>query len=117
MISHKTMSFMKSTALWVVSSERARLVGRTYRLSLHGRRTSEEISQPKQAAKLGFIVIAVRSSYFSYVRVLVRRGAEKSLAFPIFLFPAQRKEFFLDGLKKLEQRSHKCVELRGEYVE
>jgi hypothetical protein len=34
-----------------------------------------------------------------------------------FLFAAQPKEFFLDGLKKLEQRSHKCVELRGEYVE
>jgi hypothetical protein len=32
--------------------------------------------------------------------------------FPI-LFAAQAKEFFLDGLKKLEQRSHKCVELRG----
>jgi hypothetical protein len=43
----------------------------------------------------------------------VRRGADKSLAFPIFLFAAQPKEFFLDGLKKLEQRSHKCVELRG----
>jgi hypothetical protein len=37
--------------------------------------------------------------------------------FPLFLFAAQLKEFFLDGLKKLEQRSHKCVELRGEYVE
>jgi hypothetical protein len=34
-----------------------------------------------------------------------------------FLFAAQPKEFFLDGLMKLEQRSHKCVELRGEYVE
>jgi hypothetical protein len=45
------------------------------------------------------------------------RGADKSLAFPIFLFAAQPKELFLDGLKKLEQRSHKCVELRGEYVE
>jgi hypothetical protein len=32
-------------------------------------------------------------------------------------FAAQPKEFFLDVLKKLEQRSHKCVELRGEYVE
>jgi hypothetical protein len=32
----------------------------------------------------------------------------------IFLFAAQPKEFFLDGLKKLEQRSHKCVQLRGE---
>jgi hypothetical protein len=37
--------------------------------------------------------------------------------FPTFLFAAQTKEFFLDGLKKLEQQSHKCVELRGEYVE
>jgi hypothetical protein len=36
---------------------------------------------------------------------------------PIFIFAAQPKEIFLDGLKKLEQRSHKCVELRGEYVE
>jgi hypothetical protein len=36
--------------------------------------------------------------------------------FPIFLFTAQPKEIFLDGLK-LEQQSHKCVELRGEYVE
>jgi hypothetical protein len=42
------------------------------------------------------------------------RSTEKSLAFPIiFLFAEQPKEFFLDGLKKLEQRSHKCVELRG----
>jgi hypothetical protein len=31
----------------------------------------------------------------------------------LFLFAAQAKEFFLDGLKKLEQRSHKCVELGG----
>jgi hypothetical protein len=34
-----------------------------------------------------------------------------------FLFAAQPKEFYLEGLKKLEQRSHKCAELRGEYVE
>jgi hypothetical protein len=44
----------------------------------------------------------------------LRRGADKSLAFLIILFAAQPKEFFLDGLKKLEQRS---VELKGEYVE
>jgi hypothetical protein len=35
----------------------------------------------------------------------------------LFLFAAQPKEYFLDELKKLEQRSHKCVELRVEYVE
>jgi hypothetical protein len=34
----------------------------------------------------------------------------------LFLFAAQPKEFFLDGLKKLEHRSRKCVELTGEYV-
>jgi hypothetical protein len=48
--------------------------------------------------------------------VELRRGADKSLTFPIFLFAAQPKDFFLDRLKKLEERSHKCVELRGEYV-
>jgi hypothetical protein len=32
----------------------------------------------------------------------------------LFLFAAQPKEFFFVGLKKLEQRSHKCVELRGD---
>jgi histone-lysine N-methyltransferase SETMAR len=31
-------------------------------------------------------------------------------------FTAQLKEFSLDGLKKLEQPSHKCMELRGKYV-
>jgi hypothetical protein len=54
----------------------------------------------------------------NFTFTFIPRGANKSLAlFPIFLFAAQPKEFFLDGLKKLEQRSHKCVELRGEYVE
>jgi hypothetical protein len=37
--------------------------------------------------------------------------------FPVFLLAAQSIEFFFYGLKKLEQRSYKCVELRGEYVE
>jgi hypothetical protein len=32
--------------------------------------------------------------------------------FPVSIFAAQPKEFFLEGLKKLEQRSHKCVELK-----
>jgi hypothetical protein len=50
-----------------------------------------------------------------YVGVLIR--SHWFFLFPVFLFAEQPKEFFLDGLKKLEQRSHKCVELRGEYVE
>jgi hypothetical protein len=37
--------------------------------------------------------------------------------FPIHLFVAQPQEFFLDGLKKFEEQSHECLELRGEYVE
>jgi hypothetical protein len=52
-----------------------------------------------------------------YNWIYIRRDADKSLAFPIFLCAAQPKDFFLDGLKKLEQRRHKRVELRGEYVE
>ena len=32
-------------------------------------------------------------------------------------FAAQLSEFYLYGLKKLEQQSKKCVELRGEYNE
>jgi hypothetical protein len=49
----------------------------------------------------------------------IRRGVDKSVAFHISYFPisSTTKRFFLDGLKKLEQRSHKCAELRGEYVE
>jgi hypothetical protein len=47
----------------------------------------------------------------------IRGDADKSLAIPISLFAAQPKEFFLNGLKKLEHRSHKFVELRGQYVE
>jgi hypothetical protein len=28
----------------------------------------------------------------------------------------KQSEYFLSGLKKLEQRAKKCIELRGEYV-
>jgi hypothetical protein len=46
---------------------------------------------------------------------LCRGGADNLwlFLFPIFLFAAQPKEFFLDRLKKLEQQSYKHVELRG----
>jgi hypothetical protein len=50
------------------------------------------------------------TSGFNVRNFLVGRGADKFL---VFLFAAKPKEFFLDGLKKLEQRSHKCMELRG----
>jgi hypothetical protein len=36
---------------------------------------------------------------------MLRRRADKSLAFPIFLFEAQTKQFFLVGLKRQEQQS------------
>jgi hypothetical protein len=48
-----------------------------------------------------------------YVGVLISLW---SSLFPIFIFATPPKEFFLDGLKKLQERRHKCVELRGEYV-
>jgi hypothetical protein len=51
----------------------------------------------------------VSSSPTTYVGVLISLW--------LFLFAAQPNEFFLVWLKKLEQRSHKCMELRGEYVE
>jgi hypothetical protein len=51
--------------------------------------------------------------FFILMTGLLCRAADKSLAFPVFLLATQPKEFFLDGLKKLEQRGHKCVELRG----
>jgi hypothetical protein len=50
----------------------------------------------------------------------IHNGADKSLAFPTFLFfylQHNQKIFSWIGLKKLEQRIHKCVELKGEYVE
>jgi hypothetical protein len=43
----------------------------------------------------------------------LRRADDMSLAFLIFPFAAQPQEIFLNGLKKLEHRSHKCLELRG----
>jgi hypothetical protein len=49
-----------------------------------------------------------------YIRVLISFWL---LLFSISLLAAHPKEFFLGGLKKLEQQSHKCVELRGEYIE
>jgi hypothetical protein len=60
--------------------------------------------------------------HFSHMRAKrlahLRRGADKSLNFPILYLPAcSTTKFFLGGLKKLEQRSHKFGELRGEYVE
>jgi hypothetical protein len=38
--------------------------------------------------------------------LMVRKDADKSLAFPIF---STTKRIFLHGLKKLQQRSHKRV--------
>jgi hypothetical protein len=49
----------------------------------------------------------------SYVGVL------KNFGFSYFLFSylQHNQKIFLVGLKNLEQGSHKCVQLRGEYVE
>jgi hypothetical protein len=48
-----------------------------------------------------------------------RRGHLGDMAsyFTYGWFPLQPKDFFLDGFKKLEQRSQKRVEVRREYIE
>jgi hypothetical protein len=51
---------------------------------------------------------------FRYVGVLISLWL---FVFHIFIFAAQPKVFLLDGLMKLEQQSHKCVEFREEHVE
>jgi hypothetical protein len=72
-----------------------------------------ERTEAQEAARLSrnYSRICLKATANSYTirRVLISLW--------LFLFAAQPKEFFLDGLKKLEQRSNKCVELRGEYVE
>jgi hypothetical protein len=56
-----------------------------------------------------------------YIREIWEPQSDEYVGVPIslwlILFVAQPKEFFLDWLKKLEQRSLKCVELKGQYVE
>jgi hypothetical protein len=51
-------------------------------------------------------LINITLNYNQYVGVLISLW--------LFLFAAEPNEFFLDGLMKLEQRSHKCLELRGD---
>jgi hypothetical protein len=62
---------------------------------------------------LNFPIFVATATNRDCIILSLHRGTDKSMAFPSFLFAAQPEEFFLDGLKKLEQRSHKCVELRG----
>jgi hypothetical protein len=54
--------------------------------------------------------VGEKKKIYIYIGVLVSLWL---FLFPIFLFAAQPKAFFLDGLEKLKQRSHKCVEVRG----
>jgi hypothetical protein len=67
-----------------------------------------------QTLKLGDGVIQVAATAAQtrwwYVGVLISLWL---FQFPVFLFAAQPKEFFSNRLKKLEQRGHQCVELRG----
>jgi hypothetical protein len=52
--------------------------------------------------------------------VQLRKGAEKVFGFSyfhLFLLASQPKAILLDELKKLEQRSYSCMELKGEYVD
>jgi hypothetical protein len=96
--------------------EKSKKISRPFRVSNTGRPTQSQLLHRLSYPGYG---IPHRLEYSNtelglYVGVLISLWL---LLFPIFLFAAQPKEFFLDGLKKLEQGSHKCVELRGEYVE
>jgi hypothetical protein len=55
--------------------------------------------------------VELKGECVEYVGVLISLWF---FLFPIFLFAAKPKELFLDGSKKLEKGSHKCVELRGD---
>jgi hypothetical protein len=59
------------------------------------------------------------SDYYLFPNLKGRKvwSIEEAISTADGWFAAQPKEFFLDGLKKLEQRSHKCVELKGGCVE
>jgi hypothetical protein len=80
----------------------------------HGIRGNFRLWKPLPGNVIGDSSLCVIAICKANVRVVIHLWL---LLFPIFVFAAQPKEFFLDGLKKLEQRSHECVELRGEYVE
>jgi hypothetical protein len=74
-------------------------------------KTFRTVTGHKATKSLGKHVHSNCSRTPKYIGLLV------SLFFGFAYLQHNPKEFFLDGLKKLEQRSHKCVELRGEYVE
>jgi hypothetical protein len=71
-------------------------------------KTGDQIHAP------AVLLLGKKTPHNDYVWGLIRFWL---FLLPIFLFAAQPKVFLLDGLKKLQQRSHKCVDLRGEYVE
>jgi hypothetical protein len=58
-----------------------------------------------------------RSDYYLFPNLNIHLKGSKYSNNEEATLAAQSKEFFFGCLKKLEQRSHKCVELRGEYVE
>jgi hypothetical protein len=76
--------------------------------------------------EVAILNIPLKAQHFSLIRFFIRaltdprryserRDADKfwRFLFHLFLVAAQPKEFCMGGLKKLEQRSHKCVQLKG----
>jgi hypothetical protein len=68
---------------------------------------------PNFTIKRPFLVPILKPRYLVFIEL---GGTYVGVLISLWLslFVAQPTEFFLDGLKKLEQRSHKCVELRGD---
>jgi hypothetical protein len=71
----------------------------------------DSLSVPYIQHTSSFSIFFWLSIILRYVRVLISLWL---IQFHIFLFAAEPEEFFLEGLKKLEERSHKCVELGGD---
>jgi hypothetical protein len=66
--------------------------------------------------KLGILISVSRESNRSFV---LRSGADKSLAFPIFYFPicSTSKSIFLGWVKEVRTTKSQVCGAQGEYVE
>jgi hypothetical protein len=75
--------------------------------------------EDKEEFKIMIFFIYVDMCNCTKIWARIRRGADKSLAFLISPTSgySTTKRIFLGWVKEVGTRSHKCVELRGEYVE
>jgi hypothetical protein len=73
---------------------------------MDGMGNRKSLPPPENETSIPRYFLQFRSELFFYQQYL-----GLLIKFWLFLFAAQPKAFLLDGLKKLEQRSRKCVEI------